>query len=65
LDLRDTPLHLLFDYGYAKLRESSLHTEEEVKQFQKLDRLLRGTIESVEIGVPDWVTEFAVIPSTG
>ena len=62
-DLRDQPLHLIFDYGYAKLRASSLHTEDEVKQFTKLDRLLRQTIETEESGTPDWVKEFAVVPS--
>jgi hypothetical protein len=40
-----------------------VYTEEEDKQWVKLDRILRGTIETMEEGVPDWVKEFSVTPS--
>lgn len=57
-DLRDQPLHILYDIAYVFVRQSSIMSKEEHEALEKVDRNIRATHEDFEIGLPSFVRQF-------
>lgn len=57
-DLRDQPLHIMYDVTYAYARQSSIRTKEENDALVKLDRMIRETQDDFETGLPAFVRQF-------
>lgn len=62
-DLRDAPLHLMYDVAYECLRRSVIHTEEEHEAFQKVDRLFVDLESQSQTGLPAMVTSMGIKPA--
>lgn len=57
-DLRDQPLHVMYDIAYAYARQMTIRTKEEHEALQKLDRTIRETQGEFETGLPAFVRQF-------
>lgn len=57
-DLRDLPLHVLYDVTYAFARQVVTRTKEEQEALDKLDYRIMAAHEDFEVGLPGFVRQF-------
>lgn len=58
MDLREAPLHVLYDLTYAYARRVTLYEKEQTDALDKLDRTIRAQQDDFETGLPSFVRQF-------
>jgi len=59
-DLRDLPLHLMYDVAWDAVRRVVLTTKEETEVLEKLETTIKNQADMSEGDMPDWMSAFEV-----